>query len=306
MEYRALSGDSWQTYLYEKNLQGDIVAVYSEAGTKLATYTYDAWGNFSTTYTNGGANTPAAKNPFTYRGYYLDRDLGLYYLNSRYYDQNTRRFISPDDSAVLNATPMELTDKNLYAYCDNNPITRADNGGEFWHIIAGAVVGAVVNGVKSAVKQYKTTGKVNWKSVAVSAGTGAASGALAATGVGFLGQAAANTILSGTESILTQGFENGFDNIDYKAVAVDAVIGGLTNAGNGLSKGDAKHLMTQGVAATKQISNKGFIKSAKYYFSQTNTLFYRPLVTDAANDIQNAIISRSVNKGATFWTSFWG
>ena len=72
------------------------------------------------------------------------------------------------------------------------------------------------------------------------------------------------------------------------------------------SRKDLKMVMTQGVAATKQISNKGFIKSAKYYFSQTNTLFYRPLVTDAANDIQNAIISRSVNKGATFWTSFWG
>ena len=30
---------------------------------------------------------------------------------------------------------MGLTDKNLYAYCDNNPITRADNGGEFWESI---------------------------------------------------------------------------------------------------------------------------------------------------------------------------
>ena len=30
---------------------------------------------------------------------------------------------------------MGLTDKNLYAYCDNNPITRADNGGAYWDII---------------------------------------------------------------------------------------------------------------------------------------------------------------------------
>ena len=27
---------------------------------------------------------------------------------------------------------MALTDKNLYAYCDNNPIMRRDDSGEFW------------------------------------------------------------------------------------------------------------------------------------------------------------------------------
>ena len=42
---------------------------------------------------------------------------------------------------------MGLTDKNLYVYCDNNPITRADNGGEFWHILVGAAAGAFINGV---------------------------------------------------------------------------------------------------------------------------------------------------------------
>lgn len=31
-------------YLFEKNLQGDIVAIYNQAGTKIVTYKYDAWG----------------------------------------------------------------------------------------------------------------------------------------------------------------------------------------------------------------------------------------------------------------------
>ena len=35
-------------------------------------------------------------------------------------------------------------DKNLFAYCDNDPINRVDNGGDWWNWIAGAVVGAVV------------------------------------------------------------------------------------------------------------------------------------------------------------------
>lgn len=31
---------------------------------------------------------------------------------------------------------MSLTDKNLYAYCDNNPVMRVDYGGEFWETAA--------------------------------------------------------------------------------------------------------------------------------------------------------------------------
>ena len=66
----------------------------------------------------------AARNPFRYRGYYYDTDLALYYLNSRYYDAKTGRFISPDNIDVICATPHALTDKNLYAYCDNNPVSK--------------------------------------------------------------------------------------------------------------------------------------------------------------------------------------
>ncbi|MBQ8321073.1 MAG: hypothetical protein IJX92_01745, partial [Clostridia bacterium] len=75
------------------------------------------------------------ENPLRYRGYYYDRDLGMYYLGSRYYDYKVGRFISPDAPDVLTVTPMSLTDKNLYAYCDNNPVMRIDEYGEFWESI---------------------------------------------------------------------------------------------------------------------------------------------------------------------------
>ncbi len=81
---------TWTYYWYEKNLQGDIVAVYNNSGIKLVTYKYDAWGNHTVTYSNGG-NTAAQFNPFRYRGYYYDTDLGFYYLNSRYYDPINQR-----------------------------------------------------------------------------------------------------------------------------------------------------------------------------------------------------------------------
>ena len=74
-------------------------------------------------------------NPFRYRGYYQDSETGFYYCGNRYYDPAIGRFISADSTNTLMNTPMAYTDKNLYAYCDNNPVMRVDNGGEFWDTV---------------------------------------------------------------------------------------------------------------------------------------------------------------------------
>ena len=79
MQYRNRIYDmgAYDNFWFEKNLQGDIVAVYDEDGTKLISYTYDAWGNFTTTYHNGcTASHIANLNPFRYRGYYYDSETG--------------------------------------------------------------------------------------------------------------------------------------------------------------------------------------------------------------------------------------
>ena len=133
MLYRTTSyaKDVWDTFWYEKNLQGDIVAVYNSSGTKLASYNYtDAWGNFTVSYSNGGASTGAAYNPFHYRGYYYDGDLGMYYLQSRYYDAKICRFISADGYV---STGQGLIGNNMFAYCGNNPVTGYDPTG-MWTI----------------------------------------------------------------------------------------------------------------------------------------------------------------------------
>ena len=134
MMYRATSANAtWQLFWYEKNLQGDVVAVYDNNGVKQVSYIYDAWGN--TTITTHVSGTAASKNPIRYRSYYYDSDIGLYYLGTRWYSPRFHRFMSPDNVDVTAATPSGLTDKNLYAYCDNNPVMRVDYTGEFWHII---------------------------------------------------------------------------------------------------------------------------------------------------------------------------
>ena len=111
------------TYWFEKNLQGDIIAIYNEGGTKLVSYTYDAWGKVTTTYHNGGASTAAQYNPFRYRGYYYDTELGFYYLNSRYYDPETGRFVNADGYV---STGQGILGYNMFAYCRNEPVFRKD------------------------------------------------------------------------------------------------------------------------------------------------------------------------------------
>ena len=130
MMYRTTSYSEgvFDIFWYEKNLQGDIIAIYNNAGTKLATYTYsDAWGNHTVSYTNGGGSTGAQYNPFRYRGYYYDTDLGMYYLQSRYYDAKICRFINAD---IYVSTGQGLLGNNMFAYCGNNPVNNIDPTGD--------------------------------------------------------------------------------------------------------------------------------------------------------------------------------
>ena len=67
MMYRTSSyaQDIYDYYFFDKNLQGDIVAIYDVNGNKLVTYTYDAWGNHTTSYPQGTSAASIAKlNPF--------------------------------------------------------------------------------------------------------------------------------------------------------------------------------------------------------------------------------------------------
>lgn len=90
-------------------------------------YTYDSWGKLLST-TGSMAGTIGKVNPFLYRGYYYDSETGLYYLNSRYYDAQTGRFLNADDQ-INSGTNIIGTD--LFAYCNNNPIMMEDQNGHF-------------------------------------------------------------------------------------------------------------------------------------------------------------------------------
>ena len=114
-----------QKYVFRKNLQGDVVGICSSSGTLIGEYVYDAWGNLLEEPTNG----VLLANPFRYRGYYYDTSIGLYYLNSRYYDPETGRFLNEDLVSYLE--PETIGGINLYAYCLNDPVNNTDPSGHF-------------------------------------------------------------------------------------------------------------------------------------------------------------------------------
>ena len=91
----------------------------------------------------------------------------------------------------------------MFAYCGNNPVSRNDEGGEFWNIVIGAVVGAAFSAVATAIDSYQTTGSIDWTKVGISAAVGAISGGIAATGAGVLVQAGVSAAASALGSVLT-------------------------------------------------------------------------------------------------------
>ncbi len=188
---------------FVKNLQGDVIGLMTSDVGVFATYSYDAWGNIISIKDAYGAEVTnpesyALLNPFRYRGYMYDQETGFYYVSSRYYDPEVGRWLNADTPDVLTATPNALTDKNLFAYCDNNPVVRADHGGEFWNVVIGAAVGGLINAGTTAIKTYKENGAIDWGQVAISGAVGAISGGIAATGLGAIAQA---SITAGASAI---------------------------------------------------------------------------------------------------------
>ena len=144
-------GQTTELYYYVLNAQGDVIALLNANGALVASYNYGAWGNYSVHDKDGKKNTSTSFighiNPLRYRGYYYDRETRLYYLQSRYYDFANCRFINADAYATTNAG--SFLSCNMFAYCGNNPVNRADQSGTFWKEI-----GSFFNKVGTAIAGF--------------------------------------------------------------------------------------------------------------------------------------------------------
>lgn len=137
-------------YFYVRDITGNITKIVDEDGRCVVQYEYDAWGNLRDK-TNFIDCLVATHNPFIYKGYFFDSEIGWFYLQSRYYDPTIRRFINADDYSYLDSK--SLTGLNLYSYCGNNPILGYDPEGTWsWKkfLIVAVVCTAVVVSVVTA------------------------------------------------------------------------------------------------------------------------------------------------------------
>lgn len=150
-------------YYYIKNLQGDIIGILNDNYEQIVSYEYDSWGKLLSIKDAIGneisdTNHIGIINPFRYRGYYYDTETELYYLNSRYYNPEWRRFINAD--GLLGAN-QDIFSSNIYAYCSNSPNNKIDNNGN----IAGALpyIGSGFgSSLAGAILSHPVTASIGW------------------------------------------------------------------------------------------------------------------------------------------------
>ena len=158
-EVDGLIGFKYNSY-YEKNVQGDIIAIRDNMNNIVAKYTYDTWGNIlSITDSNDNNITDTTHigyiNPYRYRSYYYDTETNLYYLNSRYYNPVWGRFINADGIVGAN---QDILSYNLYAYCSNNPVNCSDTSG---HGSADLIAQSIARFTSEAASNAKLASKEN-------------------------------------------------------------------------------------------------------------------------------------------------
>ena len=152
-------------YYFLKNLQGDVIAILDKDAKTVAEYSYDAWGVSEIKFDSSACQI-ATINPFRYRSYYFDKEIGLYYLQSRYYDAGVGRFINADATPQMSFVASDAITSNMYSYCSNSPSNMCDESG-FYGItfkIMSSIVSAFSGAyIGAAIATY--FGLKGWKKV---------------------------------------------------------------------------------------------------------------------------------------------
>jgi|LSQX01.2.fsa_nt_gb RHS repeat-associated protein len=146
-------------FFYNYDIRGSVTSIINPDGTLVKGYTYDEFGR---THEVGN---PLFQNDVKFTGAVHDQSSGLYYMNARFYNPSTGRFLTQDS---YSGNPYEPWTQHLYTYGGNNPVSMIDPTGHSFTlaistVIAGAsIVAGIAAAGYTAYKSYKATGKVDW------------------------------------------------------------------------------------------------------------------------------------------------
>jgi RHS repeat-associated protein len=224
------------------NGRGDVVAQSDATGSLTWTASYEAFGR---------RTKETGVNEDKQRANSKDEDpTGLLNEGFRYRDLETGVFLSRDPAGTVDGP-------NVYTYVNQNPWTKFDPEGLFWHIAVAGLVGAAIS-VGAQVVSDACAGKMSDMSTyAGAAAGGAVTGAtLAATGSPTLAGAAGGAAASATKQLVANGTVDGGQVL--QDAAVGAVGGGLGAAGSrALGCAANKALKALGGAAADAIAGAG-------------------------------------------------
>lgn len=114
---------------YHADLNGTVLATTDEAGNLKWRRSHAPYGEPLTQDTH--------PETVAYTGHVQDKSTGLVYMQARYYDPRTGRFLSQDPVGFVDTNPMSF---NRYVYANNNPYRYRDPDG-LWAVSIEGYVG---------------------------------------------------------------------------------------------------------------------------------------------------------------------
>ncbi len=274
---------------------------HRQAAESVVSYEYDAWGKVYSV-TGSLADTLGTINPIRYRSYYYDTETGFYYLNSRYYDPEIKRFINADNQ--LN--PDIQTGKNLYSYCFNNPTIQDDPSGQ-WALIDDLIAGAVgaIVGVGGQFISDLVTSAVNgqwtfssWEQY-VGAGVGGAVGGVVSL---YATPVVGSAVSSGVSTVVGQGLEKltGKNDRPIAEIAVNTAVN--TTVGAAFGKVSVKiPKITSGRNSFSSVYNSGLTKLGnKTATTMSAKVITKGIIAGIAGDIHIDLYNGLI-PGAEYW-----
>ena len=109
-----------QYYFYRYDVRGSVTDILDKNAGLVKGYDYDEFGN---TEEKGNESF---LNDVTFTGSVSDASSGLQYMNARFYQPGTGRFLSQDS---YTGNPYDPWTQHLYSYCGNNPVNMVDPTG---------------------------------------------------------------------------------------------------------------------------------------------------------------------------------